>query len=572
MCGIVGIVGERAARFAPALAAMRQALGHRGPDAQGERFFEHCALGHTRLSIIDLVSGGQPFDYADGSLSVVFNGELYGYKDIRASLHLPLRSESDTELIPALYAAYGTDCIDRIPGMFAFAVWDEKQQQLFCARDRFGEKPFYYATTDDGTFVFASEIKAIVQSGLVRPIISKAAVANFLTLRYIPEGLTIYENVHCLPPGHCLTRRQGRTAVRTWWTPPPPMESPLAPQEAAEEFRRLMRQAVKRCLVSDVEVGLLLSGGLDSTTIAACASREMPLRSFSFGFTGPRDERPFARDVAASYGLTHIELTDEALDLPNMLRTLTTLFDEPFADSSAIPTWMLCQKVREHVKVALAGDGGDELLAGYDYWYAPLARRQLPAGAQMGWSRAAELHWADMVHFSEQEIAAMELPRVRKPRIKHASGSVDDALRLDIATFLPGDILKKIDRAAMAHGLELRAPFLDHELASFLIALPWQFKTDGTQHKIIMRQAFAEIWPESIRQRNKQGFGTNVRDWLLHPDMQPLRLHYLAGANRRIRSLLPPEQIDYHAADTAHKGWHLLVLAAWLEHAPWELG
>ncbi|ACU88253.1 asparagine synthase (glutamine-hydrolyzing) [Desulfomicrobium baculatum] len=571
MCGIAGIAGKHARRFSPALVAMREAIAHRGPDAQGEQFFENCALGHTRLSIIDLSTGDQPFAYGK-NISVVFNGELYGYKELRARLSVPLRSTSDTELIPALYTLYGVACVPRLPGMFAFALWDDREQRLLCARDRFGEKPLYYAHTDDGSLVFASEIKAIIRSGLVRPVINRTAVANFLTLRYVPEGMTIYRDVHSLPPGHALVHENDNTTVFPYWQPPAPMEHPPSPEEAAEEFRTLMTRAVRGCLVADVEVGLLLSGGLDSTTIAAHAVREMPLRSFAFGFAGPRDERPFAREVAIAYGLDHVELADDVLDLPAMLMTLCRVYDEPFADSSALPTYMLCRRVREHVKVALTGDGGDELLAGYDYWYGPLAGATDPQGGRVGWSRSAERHWADVTHFSEAEIADMQLPRVQRPRIVHASGSVDDAMRLDIATFLPADILKKIDRAAMAHGLELRAPFLDNELASFLISLPWQFKTDGTRHKIIMRQAFAEIWPESIRRRGKQGFGTSVRDWLLHPDMQPLRAYYLLGRKRRIRSLLPGEQVDRHATNTAHKGWHMLVLAAWLEHSPWELG
>lgn len=571
MCGIAGITGKHARRFAPALAAMREALRHRGPDAQGEQFFENCALGHTRLSIIDLSTGDQPFAY-DQDISVVFNGELYGYKELRSELSIPLRSSSDTELIPALYKLHETDCVPRLPGMFSFALWDDRKQRLLCARDRFGEKPFYYAFSNDGSLVFASEIKAIIRSGLIRPIINRNAVANFLTLRYVPEGMTIYRNVHTLPPGHALLHEDGKTTVYRYWQPPAPMSHPPSLEEAAEEFRTLLGRAVRRCLVADVEVGILLSGGLDSTTIAAHAAREMPLRSFAFGFKGPRDERPFAREAAAAYELNHVDLADDELDIPAMLMTLCQIYDEPFADPSALPTYMLCKRVREHVKVALSGDGGDELLAGYDYWYTPLAGETDSRDIGTGWSRSAERHWADITHFSEAEIEEMDLPRVKRPRIANPSGSVDDAMRLDIATFLPADILKKIDRASMAHGLELRAPFLDNELASFLISLPWKFKTDGTQHKIIMRQAFAKMWPKSIQIRGKQGFGTNVRDWLLHPDMQPLRAYYLLGQKRHIRSLLPGEQVDRYATDTAHKGWHMLVLASWLEHAPWELG
>lgn len=618
MCGIAGIAGHAAARFAPALEAMCGALRHRGPDAQGRQFFSRCALGHTRLSIVDHATGDQPFASNDGTLSVVFNGELYGYRELRARLPVAFRSASDTELIPALYALHGTQCVRHLPGMFAFGLWDDNNQLLLCARDRFGEKPLYYAHGPDGTFVFASELKAIVRSGLIRPVISRTALSAYLTLRYVPEGMTIYENVHSLPPGHALIHRpagngepgaNGTTRVLPYWQPPAPMAAPPSPQEAVEEFRRLMTQAVRRCLVADVEVGLLLSGGLDSTTIAALASREMPLRSFSFGFTGPRDERPFARAAAAAYGLEHTELTDEAdgahvaTDLPDptnktgmpgptnqtgptdqsgltnktgepdfsdMLNILCRVYDEPFADSSALPTYRLCRRVRERVKVALSGDGGDELLAGYDYWYAHLVSPPAADAPCHGWSPAAERHWNDMAHFSPAEIEAMGLPPMPRPRLHFATNSVDDALRLDLATFLPADILKKTDRAAMAHGLELRAPFLDTDLAEFLIALPWQYKTDGTTHKLLLRQAFADVWPETIRHRGKQGFGASTGQWLAHPGMQPLREYYLKDRNRRIRTLLPDEQIDRHATGNGQKCWLLLVLAAWLEQAEWH--
>ncbi|GFM36004.1 asparagine synthase (glutamine-hydrolyzing) [Desulfovibrio psychrotolerans] len=581
MCGIAGIAGHTAARFAPALEAMCGALRHRGPDAQGRQFFSRCALGHTRLSIVDHATGDQPFASNDGTLSVVFNGELYGYKELRARLPVTFRSASDTELIPALYALHGTQCVRHLPGMFAFALWDDHRQRLLGARDRFGEKPLYYAHGPDGTFVFASELKAILRSGLIRPVISRTALSAYLTLRYVPEGMTIYENVHSLPPGHALIHQpagngepasNGTTRVLPYWQPPAPMAAPPSPLEAVEEFRRLMTQAVRRCLVADVEVGLLLSGGLDSTTIAALASREMPLRSFSFGFTGPRDERPYARAAAAAYGLEHTELTDATgkPDFSDMLNMLCRVYDEPFADSSALPTYQLCRRVSERVKVALSGDGGDELLAGYDYWYAHLVSPPAADAPCHGWSPAAERHWNDIAHFSPAEIEAMGLPPMVRPRLPFAANSVDDALRFDLATFLPADILKKTDRAAMAHGLELRAPFLDTDLAEFLIALPWQYKTDGTTHKLLLRQAFADAWPEAIRHRGKQGFGTSTGQWLAHPGMQLLREYYLKDRNRRIRTLLPDEQIDRHASGNGQKCWLLLVLAAWLEHAEWH--
>ncbi len=569
MCGIVGVAGPGAGLLTESLRTMRAALGHRGPDAQGEKLYPDCALGHTRLSIIDLAGGGQPLTYGDGSTCVVFNGEIYGYRELRERIAAPLNTASDTELIPALYAEHGCDLCKHLPGMFAFALWDEPNRRLFCGRDRFGEKPFYWSRTRDGLFVFASELPALLASGLVRPRLNLRAVSAYLALRYVPEGMTIYEDVHLLPPGNALVFEDGRVCSFAYWTAPAPMAAPPAPDEAREEFARLMEQAVRRCIVSDVEVAVLLSGGLDSTTIAALASREARLHAFSFGFEGGRNELPYAREAAARYGLPLTELAEGELDLPSMLLAMPRVYGEPFADPSAVPTCALCRRVAKHVKVAVGGDGADELLAGYS-WYKPLLDVE-PGGASYGWSPVAEHHWRSNTYFQPEQIAALGLPEVGRPRLTAPTGTLDDALRLDIGTFLAADILRKVDRAAMSSGLELRSPFLDRDLAEFLIALPWTYKIAPGRDKILLRETFSGLWPESIRTRGKQGFGANVFTWQQRPDVVALREYYLFGKNRRIRELFPHAVYERYAADTANLGWLLLVLSIWLESARYEL-
>lgn len=566
MCGIAGIVAANAARHAQALEAMCATLRHRGPDAQGTATYANCLLGHTRLSIVDLVTGDQPLAYDAGRLCTVFNGELYGYKSLRESLHVPLHTASDTECIPALYTLHGTDAVRHMPGMFAFALWDEPAQRLYCGRDRFGEKPLYYATGRDGSFVFASELKAIVASGLVDLSINPQAVSTFLALRYVPEGMTMYANVHSLPPGHALVYEDGTVHTFCYWELSPPCETPPSLAEACEEFALLMRQAVRRCLVADVDVALLLSGGLDSTTVAALAKDEIALTAYAFGYEGARNELPFARVVAQTYNLPLEERTGAAMNLPELLLTLTDLYDEPFGDPAAPSTYLLCREVSRTTKVALTGDGGDELLGGYDYWYAQLADRQAPP--QDGWSSAAEQHWNDIIAFRDDELQALGLPPAWRPAVPHAEGSANDAMRMDLKAFLPSGNLRRTDRSAMAHGLELRTPFLDHELAEFVISLPAAYKISGGVHKILLRETFSALWPPEIRVRNKQGFGTSVRTWLYQPDMQAMRREYLADPNSRLRTLLPGDGVDNYLKDAAQREWNLLQLSLWLERNP----
>ncbi|CCO22586.1 asparagine synthase (glutamine-hydrolyzing) [Maridesulfovibrio hydrothermalis] len=569
MCGIAGIIAPYAAKHTPALLQMLEKIKHRGPDATGTAVFDNAALAHARLSIVDLVSGDQPL-YGQGNTCVVFNGELYGYEELRCNMDYPFKTTSDTELLPALYQKYGNQFCEKVPGMFAFALWDDHNKRLICARDRFGEKPFFYAKADSGEFIFASELSSLLESGLIRATLNPKAVASYLALRYVPEDMCIYQNIRVLKPGHMLIYENDTITEHCYWTPPATTTQKISLQEASEEFSFLMDRAVRRCMVADVDVGLLLSGGLDSTTIAAIASQQMKLKAFSFGFTGEKNELPYAHEAASMYNLPLKEVHAAEIDFPHLLLTMCRIYGEPFADSSAIPTYLLCQKVREEVKVALSGDGGDELLAGYNYWYTPLLKYGNNGKKNIRWSEVAEHHWRDLQIFSADEIAGFGLPWVSRPQLLHTSGSVDDALRMDVAGFLPSDILKKTDRASMAHGLELRSPFLEKDLAEFLLALPWELKIHQNAEKLVMRRAFEQRWPESIRARRKQGFSGTIGSWMKSQEGLPLCMHYLANPKRKICSLIPAEQLKPYATMFSEKSWLLLVLAVWLEYNQWE--
>ncbi len=608
MCGICGIVAydREGADLQSVVDAALSRLTHRGPDERGSRSFLHCVLGHARLSIVDLESGQQPMLDGSGRICVTFNGEVYGYEALRESLgKYSFTNSSDTEVLLALYRRYGTEMLRHLPGMFAFAIWDEERQALFCGRDRFGEKPLYYAIGPGGEFVFASEIKAIIASGIIEPRLKRSAVAHYLTRLYVNPHETIYENVHTLPPAHALEYRDGRIHTWRYWDFPNESHS-IELGDAVERFRELMHQAVRRQLVADVPVGAFLSGGLDSSTIVAAAVKTAPLiQTFSFDFEGVNSEAQFARAVAESIGSRHVELRTVDTDLADVLVRMQDVYDEPFGDSSNIPTYLLAKAARRHVKVALCGDGGDELLGGYA-WYRPLAAmgRSTKASAfsyavarvaaratRLFASQTTATHWENLslaqqyrIRYPSLLAAHYETTRWFTPRQLQELGladaimplqcgladasdhhSVGDAMRWDISNYMSGDILTKIDRASMAHGLELRAPFLDVDLATFCISLPDRLKITDEEDKIILRRAFSDEWPVCVRGRRKQGFGAPVAEWLARPGFRELVDEYLLNPRRKIHDLLSRERVMALARRGDYKSWILLVLSLWLE-------
>jgi len=614
MCGIAGIVAPDAERYLEMLQLMTGSLSHRGPDDSGMHFFGSCALGHRRLSIVDLEVGRQPMLSPVAPVGITFNGEIYGYRGIRENqTDYPFRTSSDTEVILALYDKYQHDCIAHVPGMFAFAVWDDACQELFCARDRFGEKPFYYAFGNGGEFIFASEIKAIIASGLVTPVLNLDSVVHYCRHLYVHPHTTIYKNIHTLPPAHTLCFKNGRVTVERYWQIPSQRES-IEPEEAVEQFRSLFDKAVANQLVADVPVGVFLSGGLDSSTIVAIASKyQTNLKTFSFGFEDAVSELPFAQEIARRYLTDHTELTARDANIAELIESMQEVYDEPFADSSNIPTYLISKLSRKHVKVVLSGDGGDELLAGYNWWYQPLmfmeqargysytksmiiilsarllakcnrkkALQRLYHGTGARYSQRynsiMDAHYAQNHFFTNDELAILGLTGNEKATGKgfekyswRPTGTVQDALLMDIENYMPGDILVKTDRAAMANGLELRAPFLDVDFASYCISLPAHLKITKERDKAILRDAYADAWTDSIRKRGKLGFCAPVDKWLVRGTVQTLRDNYLNNPQRKIFSLLSFENSRMFVKRNDYRTWILLVLAVWLEKHEFQL-
>ncbi len=581
MCAIAGIIASDSRQYRRQLGLMTKVLAHRGPDGPGQFFFPDCALGHDRLSIIDLTTGDQPM--VVGRLGLVFNGEIYGYQEIRKSLSkYHFQTTSDTEVILALYQKYGTGMLKYLPGMFAFALWDQKTQVLFCARDRFGEKPFYYAFGPRGEFIFASEIKGILASGLVKPVLDPASVSHYLKHLYVHPGQTIYKNIYCLPPSHQLVFKAGKIKVQRYWSPILRPDA-IGLTEAAEKFKTLFFQAVEKQLVADVPVGLLLSGGLDSSSVLAAASTmKSKIKTFSFGFEGGRNELPFARETANFFQTDHHEFFEKDVNISNLLLTMAKVYDEPFADSSNIPTYLIAKLASKYVKVALAGDGGDELLGGYSSWYRPLVsmtKRERFFWPKLVWLQAlsfghvlarapfspqkrfeleglkwrwrfkdvGQAHDWQLSYFSDVDLASLGLPPVDYARIEN----IDRLLQEDVQNYMAGDILVKTDRASMASGLELRAPFLDRDLATFCLQLPFCLKVGEESDKILLREVMKDRLPASIFHRGKRGFGAPIEKWLTDPGVVALQKKFLPKMPFR----------------NPFQRWILLNLAIWMaEH------
>jgi asparagine synthase (glutamine-hydrolysing) len=583
---------------------MVKALTHRGPDAYGIVDRPGCHFGHTRLSIIDLATGAQPMADVSGRYLITFNGEIYNYRELRAELLVGghrFSTHSDTEVIMAAYARWGASCLDRLRGMFAFAIWDARTRRLFAARDLFGEKPLYYAVARDGVLLFGSEIRAIIASGLAAPRLSLEAVDAFLAFGYVPPHRTIYENVQTLPPGHYLEWDGDAPHTRRYWYPRFEPR-PIGLDDAAERLRHLLQQAVRRQMVADVPVGAFLSGGHDSSTIVALMQQEtrQPVKTFSVGFGEHINELPYARAVAKLYGTEHHDVDLGAPPVAAMLERMAEVYDEPFRDASHIPTYLISKYARQYVKVVLTGDGADELFGGYA-WYPLLAKSAEVKASWFKWLvlRSASKVLGDRISsldfysqalgiavrhpamWKRYVVSLMIKPETRRKwwgsravevteylpgeYYKPPTGvaGMNEALLFDLLSFLPGDILVKVDRAAMANSLETRAPFLDRDVAEIALSLPSTLKVKDREKKILFRSACRRYWPSELESRGKQGFAGPFQVWLDLPDVQAILRRLFAGGSA-LRELLPglqPEQCVHRNYAT----WNLLTLGLWLE-------
>jgi asparagine synthase (glutamine-hydrolysing) len=620
MCGIAGVLHTDPARAADAalLDRMNRVLAHRGPDDAGIHREGPLGLATRRLAIIDLSARArQPMSNEDGSLTITFNGEIYNFQALRADLQRKghaFRSDSDTEAILHLYEDEGVACLDHLRGMFAFALWDAKRRVLFAARDRLGKKPLVYYH-DATTFLFASEPKAILQDPGVRTGPDPEAIHHFLTYGYVPSPWSAFRGIRKLPPAHYLLVRDGRLSVHRYWSlsyAPKRTESEAA---LAEELLALLEEAVRLRLISDVPLGALLSGGIDSSAVVALMRRLVsgPIRTFSIGFDQPEyDELAYARQVAVRFETDHRERVVKP-DAVAVLPRLVWHYNEPFADSSALPSLYLAEMAREAVTVALNGDGGDEAFVGYQRYLAtvlagwqdrlpawlrralPRATRLLPAGgpksAAHGIQRfAAGLaldrrrrygHWLSVFDGdAKRELYTREFAAAvgstdslalleAAYAASDAPGFLEATVHADVQLYLPDDLLVKMDIASMASSLEVRSPFLDHRVVEFAARLPARLKLRGLTQKYLVRQVMRTILPDPVLRRKKMGFGVPIDHWFRH-ELREMAYDLLLDARARQRGYLRPEVVrrylDEHAQGRAHhhaRLWSLLVLELW---------
>ena len=596
---------------------MCDVITHRGPDDVGYYLDGGLAIGMRRLSIIDVASGHQPICNEDGTVWIVFNGEIYNFAELRSRLILQghkFRTRTDTETIIHLYEEEGERCVERLRGMFGFAIWDKRENKLFIARDRAGKKPLHY-TISNGTFVFGSELKSLLQFPGIERQPNLEAISDYLSFGYVPDPATAFQGIHKLPPGHTLTFQDGRVSIRQYWDFNYSGNEQQGQPEKTESYyverlRELIDEAVRVRMVSEVPLGAFLSGGVDSSTVVAMMARasDQPVKTFSIGFSEASfDELKYARLTAEQYKTDHHEFVVTP-DVCRLVEEIVWHHDEPFADASSIPTYVVSKMAREFVTVVLSGDGGDELFAGYERYLIHQDRNgyeriprwfrrgvMLPLSVAMpqamygkrllrnvsldGGARFVD----SLFYFGEPAKSNLLSGAARKTLNGYNSSrsferifdvptspeEVDRLLYLDSKTYLPGDILTKVDRMSMAHSIEARVPLLDHKLIEFAQTIPASLKLRGKTTKHILKQAMTGLISDQIIHRPKMGFGVPLRKWL-NGELREMLYDTLTDQRARERDLIDPravrELLDEHARgrrDNSLQLWGLLTLELW---------
>ncbi|HSK71183.1 MAG TPA: asparagine synthase (glutamine-hydrolyzing) [Pyrinomonadaceae bacterium] len=627
MCGIAGWINlenKSSQNHSEAvLHSMCERMKHRGPDSEGLWLDEQVALGMRRLSIIDLHTGEQPVFSEDRSVVVVMNGELYNFREVRADLEKrghKFETNTDTEILPHLYEEYGEDLVEHLNGMFAFALWDKNKKRLLIARDRFGEKPLYYGVFD-GKLIFASEPKVLLENPAVRPEINMEALQQYLSFDYVPAPLSIYKNIYKLPAAHLLTVENGEVKTRRYWNLSFHKNgSTPTVEKAAEDLRKIISDAVRMRLVSDVPLGILLSGGVDSSTVAAFAAQHATekVKTFSIGFEEDSfDESKYARQVAEHLNTEHYEDKLSVEKAADLISEIGKWLDEPMSDGSLIPTFLLSRFVRKYVTVALGGDGGDEIFAGYPMYFGHKMARiydSIPSFLRSGliepivnnlpvstknlsfdykakrfvaaskYDTVTRHHsWFGSFSIDEQrnllsrdvlENTSGDIYKGAKELLKitDAADEIEQMQFLDINFYMAEDILTKVDRASMAVSLEVRAPFLDPRVAQFAASLPLEYKLKGSKGKYILKKAVEPLLPKTILQRPKKGFGIPIAEWLkgrLNPLMRDLLAPERLKNQRLFDEKFVRKLIKEHETGAAshHKQlWTLLVFQLWFDN------
>lgn len=623
MCGIVGFVNADGSSVdRPVLERMCDAIAHRGPDDDGFHVDKNAALGMRRLAIIDVAGGKQPIHNADRTKWIVFNGEIYNYQEIRRGLDERghrFYTNSDTEALLHLYDEYGPDCLNHLRGMFAFAIWDEKEKTLFIARDRVGKKPLLYSHKANGDLIFGSEFKALLEHPSISREIDMQAIDSYLSYLCIPAPQTAFKQIRKLEPGHWLRWKKGEIETRRYWLPDFSKKLKISEEEAIEETTRILRESTRLRMISEVPLGAFLSGGVDSSAVVALMAMESdkPVKTFSIGFEEQDfSELKYAKRVAAHVGAEYNEFIVKP-DAMEVLPILVEHYGEPYADSSAIPTYYVSKETRKHVTVALNGDGGDESFAGYEryaamqaaelYTRVPAALRKLFIEAPVNLLPTSEIRKTrarDLKRF----LKAASLPRKERyfrwmttftgeakdelytkdfaaaTAGAHAedlldgwfskangSGLLDATLLTDQMTYLPNDLLVKVDIASMAVSLEARSPFLDHKLIEFAASLPENLKMRRFETKYLLKKVAARLVPKEVVYRRKMGFGVPIGSWFRN-EMKEFVREVLLSERSLSRGIVRPEVVlryvnEHLNAERDHSFqiWTLLMLELWFQ-------
>ena len=623
MCGIAGFVnkGSRAADRG-VLEAMNLAIEHRGPDDDGFFVHENVGLAMRRLAIIDLASGKQPIHNADRTKWIVFNGEIYNYQELRQGLEErghKFYTKSDTEAIIHLYDEYGVDCLQHLRGMFAIAIWDDTEKTLFLARDRIGKKPLLYSHQANGDLIFGSEFKALLEHPSITREVDYEAIDSYMSYLCVPAPQTAFKQIRKLEPGHWLKWKAGEIEMRRYWLPDFSKKIKITEEEAIAETTRILRESTKMRMISEVPLGAFLSGGVDSSIVVALMAQESstPVKTFSIGFEEQDfSELKYAKRVAEHVGAEY----NEFIVRPNALDVIPTLVDhygEPYADSSAIPTYYVAKETRKHVTVALNGDGGDESFAGYERYMAmeiaevykriPKPLRKAFIEAPINFLPTSEIKKTRLRDVQRFFTSANENVNARyfrwmstfKPAVKpniyssdfaakvsqqdtgalldqwfdraNGSGILDASLLTDQMTYLPNDLLVKVDIATMANSLEARSPFLDHKLIEFAASLPESIKMNRFRPKSMLKKVAARLVPKEVVYRQKMGFGVPVGNWF-RGEMKDFVRGVLLSESSLKRGIFKPAAIERYVSehtngkiDHAFQIWSFLMLELWFQ-------
>lgn len=604
MCGITGIVKKNILEenlYKQTLKNMTDSIIHRGPDDEGHEYFQNCFLGFRRLAIVDLSTDGHQPMYSDTKNEcIVFNGEIYGYRDLKKNItDYPFKSNTDTEVILSLYQKNAHDLPKLLNGMFSFAIWNEEKQQLFCARDRFGEKPFYYAIGKNGEFIFASEVKAILATNLVDDELNDEAIFHYLRFMYVDSQQSIYKNIKVLPPAHQLIYENGEIKISQYWNFPQE-ELNISEDEAINKFQDLVEKSVDKQLVADVKVGAFLSGGLDSGTMVALSSRKNHnLTTLGFQYEGDWDEMPDARTIAKKYNTDHKEVALQSADIPKTLVEVLGKLDEPLADTAILATYTICKEAAKNMTVVITGNAGDELFGGYKWYqkekeildkgkanesFLGLYKIGSSISAKLGLEKSRQYFLDQILRSKFSDIVAYQKGKVHNNFSKEETfqlmksqqnyehqyhfnldkSNLNTPMKMDLTNIIAGDYMVKDDRIAMLHSIELRTPFLDKDLVEFCSMLPAKYKVNESQTKIILRKAFGDLLTPNILNKKKQGFGAPISKWLKFSEVETLTSNILKNKNSKIFKKLDFEvvqkQLNYN-----YKHWSLLVLGIWME-------